>query len=106
YWYKMNVAEFTTANSRIEALGLASESDFDVVLSDISMPSMDGFEFVRRLRSLPGKQEVPVVALRGFGRKDDVKQAQNEGFIAHLTKPFDVEALLSFLLNISHKGQA
>jgi two-component system CheB/CheR fusion protein len=106
YLLEMNGAKVTTANSGIEALGLASESDFDVVLSDISMPSMDGFEFVRRLRSLPGKQDVRVVALTGFGRKEDVEQAQNEGFIAHLTKPFDVEALLSFLLNISHKGQA
>jgi signal transduction histidine kinase/ActR/RegA family two-component response regulator len=102
YLLEMNGAKVTTANSGSEALGLASESDFDVVLSDISMPSMDGFEFVRRLRSLPGKQDVRVVALTGFGRKEDVEQAQNEGFIAHLTKPFDVEALLDFLLHISH----
>jgi signal transduction histidine kinase/CheY-like chemotaxis protein len=104
YLLEMNGAKVTTANSGIEALGLASESDFDVVLSDISMPSMDGFEFVRRLRSLPGKQDVRVVALTGFGRKEDVEQAQNEGFIAHLTKPFDVEALLAFLLNIPHNN--
>src|SRR5262249_2998581 len=103
YLLEMNGAKVTTANSGIEALDLASESNFDVVLSDISMPSMDGFEFVRRLRSLPGKEDVRVVALTGFGRTEDVEQAENEGFIAHLTKPFDVETLLASLLKISHK---
>lgn len=98
---EMNGARVTTANSGTEALGLASESHFDVVLSDISMPSMDGFEFVRRLRSLPGKEDVRVVALTGFGRQEDVEQAENEGFVAHLTKPLDVEKLLAFLHKIS-----
>jgi two-component system CheB/CheR fusion protein len=101
YLLEMNGAKVTTANSGIEALGLAREAHFDVVLSDISMPSMDGFEFVRRLRALPGKEDIRVVALTGFGRKEDVEQAENEGFVAHLTKPFDVEALLAFLSRLS-----
>jgi two-component system CheB/CheR fusion protein len=106
YLLEMNDAKVTTANSGVEALGLARESNFDVVLSDISMPSMDGFEFVRRLRSLPGKENIRVVALTGFGRKEDVEQAENEGFVAHLTKPFDVETLLAFLLKISRRSEA
>jgi two-component system CheB/CheR fusion protein len=101
YLLEMNGAKVTTANSGSEALDLAREAHFDVVLSDISMPSMDGFEFVRRLRALPGKEDVRVVALTGFGRKEDVEQAENEGFVAHLTKPFDVEALLQFLSRLS-----
>jgi two-component system CheB/CheR fusion protein len=56
---------------------------------------------VRRLRSLPGKENVPVVALTGYGRKEDVEQAANEGFVAHLTKPFDVGRLLAFLSQLS-----
>lgn len=98
---EMNGAKVATANSGLEALALARDADFDVVLSDISMPSMDGFEFVRQLRSIPGKENVRVVALTGFGRKEDVEQAENEGFIAHLTKPFDIEALLAFLSQFS-----
>jgi signal transduction histidine kinase/ActR/RegA family two-component response regulator len=98
---EMNGAIVITANSGFDALDLARDLNFDVVLSDISMPSMDGFEFLRRLRSLPGKENVPVVALTGFGRKEDIEQAENEGFIAHLTKPFDVGALLSFLSQLS-----
>jgi two-component system CheB/CheR fusion protein len=101
YLLEMNGAKVTTANSGSEALDLARAEHFDVVLSDISMPSMDGFEFVRRLRALPGKEDIRVVALTGFGRKEDVEQAENEGFVAHLTKPFDVEALLQFLSRLS-----
>jgi signal transduction histidine kinase/ActR/RegA family two-component response regulator len=109
YLLEMNGATVTTANSGKEALRLARDADFDVVLSDISMPSMDGFEFVRRLRSLPGKEDVRVVALTGFGRKEDVEQAENEGFVAHLTKPFDVDTLLEFLARLSaedHRPEA
>ncbi len=97
YLLEMNGAKVTTANSGLEALGIATDTNFDVVLSDISMPTMDGFEFVRRLRALPGKHNVRVVALTGFGRQEDIKQAENEGFVAHLTKPFDLDSLLLFL---------
>ena len=101
YLLEMNGANVTTANSGVEALKVAGDADFDVVLSDISMPSMDGFEFVRRLRSLTGKENVRVVALTGFGRREDVEQAENEGFVAHVTKPFDVETLLALLARLS-----
>lgn len=86
-----------TANSGAEALDLAKDSDFDIVVSDISMPGMDGFEFVRRLRALPNKENVRVVALTGYGRQEDIEHARSEGFVAHLTKPLDVETLLKFL---------
>jgi PAS domain S-box-containing protein len=90
-------ARVTTATSAVEALQLASENEYDVVLSDISMPGMDGFEFVRRLRELPGKKDVPVLALTGFGRPEDIDRAQSEGFFTHLTKPFDLAKLSEIL---------
>jgi two-component system CheB/CheR fusion protein len=90
-----------TANSGAESLALAGEQTVDVVLSDISMPSMDGFEFVRRLRSLPGKQDVRIIALTGFGREEDIRQVQKEGFVAHITKPLDVETLLGFVRTLA-----
>jgi len=90
-------ARVITATNGAEALRIASEGDFDVVLSDISMPGMDGFEFVRRLRDLPGKKDLPVLALTGFGRPEDIHRAQSEGFFSHLTKPFDLAALSEIL---------
>lgn len=82
-----------TASSGEEALRLASEKQFDVILSDISMPGMDGFELLGRLRALPTNQQTPVLALTGFGRDEDIKHAESVGFAAHFTKPLDLEGL-------------
>jgi two-component system CheB/CheR fusion protein len=94
-------AAVNVATSGVEALRLASDKTFDVVLSDISMPGMDGFEFIRKFRELPGKERVPAVALTGFGRPEDVQRAIDEGFRAHLTKPFDIETLAMLLQGLA-----
>ncbi len=101
-------ATVDVATSGVDALRLAREKEFDVVLSDISMPEMDGFEFLRKLHELPGKENLPAVALTGFGRPEDVQRATDEGFYAHLTKPFDIQALARLLEKLprsNHKPQ-
>ena len=94
---EMSGANVTAVTSGFEALRVAREKHFDVVLSDISMPGMDGFEFLGRLRAQPGYHDLPAIALTGFGRPEDVQRAQTEGFYAHLTKPFDIQALARLL---------
>ncbi len=79
---------------------MAREKVFDVILSDISMPEMDGFEFLRHLREIPEKRDTPVLALTGFGRAEDIEQAVAEGFFSHVTKPLDVDALVEILRNL------
>ncbi len=93
-------ASVCAATSGAEALRLAREKEFDVVLSDISMPEMDGFEFISRLRQIAGKEDLPAVALTGFGRPEDVQRAHEKGFYAHLTKPFDIQQLASLLQKV------
>jgi two-component system CheB/CheR fusion protein len=95
--FEMDGASVTTAGSAADALGLAGEHNFDVVLSDISMPGMDGFEFIRRFRELARQKDVPVLALTGFGRAEDVERAQSEGFCSLVTKPIDVNNLVQML---------
>ena len=90
---KLAGAHVVTATSGAEALRIASENEFDVILSDISMPEMDGFEFLQRLRKIDGRVNVPVVALTGFGRNDDIERARAAGFYSHLTKPLNLRAL-------------
>jgi len=99
-------ATVTAATSGFQALEIAAEKEFDVVLSDISMPGMDGFEFVRKLHELPGKEDLPTVALTGFGRPEDVQRAANEGFRAHLTKPFDIQALAALLQKLRRQKKS
>ena len=68
----------------------------DVVLLDIGMPGMDGYETCRRIRREIGN-EVIVVALTGFGQKEDKQRAADAGFTAHLTKPAGPNALENLL---------
>jgi len=99
-------ASVSAATSGREALRIARQKQFDVVLSDISMPGMDGFEFLSKLRKIPGKKDLPAVALTGFGRPEDVQRACNEGFYAHLTKPFDIQTLARLLQNMPRRPAA
>jgi two-component system CheB/CheR fusion protein len=78
-------------------LRLAADNEFDVILSDISMPGMDGFEFLQRLRQLAGRQHVPVIAITGFGHSDDIERAHAAGFYSHLTKPLNLQTLAEVL---------
>lgn len=94
---EMDGAMVSTAGSGPEALGILEQEFFDVVLSDISMPDMDGFELLSRLRQLPNGREVPVLALTGFGRVEDVERAKAEGFFSHITKPVDVANIVATL---------
>jgi signal transduction histidine kinase/ActR/RegA family two-component response regulator len=95
-------ANVTSATNGADALRIASEREFDVILSDISMPEMDGFEFLHRLRQINGRQEVPVVAITGFGRTDDVERARAAGFYSHLTKPLNLDALADVLARLAN----
>src|SRR2546423_4360070 len=106
YLLEQTGALVTTATNGLDALRIASEREFDIVLSDISMPGMDGFEFVRRLRKLPANKDVPVLALTGFGRPEDIRRAETEGFFTHLTKPFDVKALAEILQRVSPRRRS
>lgn len=94
-------ANVTTATNGADALRLARDNEFDVILSDISMPEMDGFEFLQRLRQIDGRQHVPVVAITGFGRSDDIERARTAGFYSHLTKPLNIQALADVLDQIA-----
>ncbi|MDM0108822.1 response regulator [Variovorax sp. J22R24] len=86
-------AQVTTAHSAHAALEEARRGAFDVVVSDIGMPGMDGFELIARLRQLPHARRWPAIALTGFGRPEDVAKSKAAGFDLHLNKPISLEAL-------------
>jgi len=94
-------ANVMTATNGADALRIAAENEFDVILSDISMPEMDGFEFLQRLRKIDGRQNVPVVAITGFGRSNDIARARAAGFYSHLTKPLNLQVLTDVLQQIA-----
>jgi two-component system CheB/CheR fusion protein len=89
--------EVTTASSALMALGAAKSERFDVVISDIGMPEMDGYDLAAALRGLPEYESVPLVALTGFAVFDDRERSLRSGFSAHLTKPIEPSVLLDLL---------
>lgn len=98
---EMDGAMVTTAAGGSEALEILERETFDVILSDISMPEMDGFEFLQHLRKIAGRQHVPVVAITGFGRSDDIARATATGFYSHLTKPLSLKDLADVLQQLA-----
>ncbi len=88
--------EVRTAHDGARALAAAAEFRPQVVLLDIGMPKLNGYEVCRRIRALPWGKEPYVVALTGWGQDDDKRRSQEAGFDRHLVKPVDPEALARF----------
>jgi CheY-like chemotaxis protein len=86
--------EVVTAFSATEAFDAARSDRFDVVISDIGMPGMNGYELAEALRALPAYQSVPLIAVTGFSMYDDRTRALDSGFNDFLTKPINPGDLL------------
>ena len=71
-----------------------------MVLLDIGMPGMDGYEVARRLRSTPGAPRAALVALTGWGQDEDRRRVREAGFDYHLVKPADFATLQSLISSI------
>ncbi|MEP6706667.1 MAG: response regulator [Pyrinomonadaceae bacterium] len=89
-----------TAASATAALELARGEVFDVVISDIGMPGMNGYQLAEALRELPDYQVVPMIAVTGYSMYGDRERAIQSGFNAHLTKPIDPSTLLDLIAEL------
>jgi CheY-like chemotaxis protein len=69
----------------------------EVVLLDIGLPGLDGYEVARQLRRMPNGSAVTLVALTGYGQEDDRRKTHNAGFDHHLVKPVDPDELVRLL---------
>ena len=76
-----------------EALKAAHRLCPDVIVSDLRMPGMDGFEFIKRIRKKPRLAAVPAVALTGTSMEHEIQEALACGFTTHITKPMEVREL-------------
>ena len=82
-----------------EALAVAEEFRPEVVLLDIGLPGMDGYEVARRLRERPEFAGALIVALTGWGQDDELARSRDAGFDHHLVKPANPEVIRELLLN-------
>src|SRR5258705_2030834 len=88
--------EVRVAYDGLEALELAGEFNPEVVLLDIGMPKISGYDVARRLREARG-DSVFIIAISGWGHEGDRKRARETGFDHHFTKPVDFEALVALI---------
>jgi CheY-like chemotaxis protein len=77
------------ANDGLEAVEQAEEFQPDIVLMDIGMPRLDGYEAARRIRQQDWSRDTLLVAVTGWGPRDDSEEATAAGFDCHFTKPID-----------------
>ncbi|HSD29224.1 MAG TPA: PAS domain S-box protein [Vicinamibacteria bacterium] len=89
--------EVHTAHDGVEALGAVAAFHPDVVLLDLGLPKLDGFEVADRIREQRGGADVLLVALTGWGRSEDRRRSREAGFDHHMTKPVEFKALQQFL---------
>jgi CheY-like chemotaxis protein len=95
-------AEVVTAGSAAEALEELHRARPDVLLSDIGMPGVDGYELIRQVRELEGDlANIPAAALTAFARSEDRRRAMLAGFQLHLAKPVDSAELCAVVASLA-----
>lgn len=96
----MNGHQVRVANCVAQALNIAKEYEFDVLISDIGLPDGRGTELLTRLRETR-QQDISAIAMTGFGMDRDLEESRLAGFTAHLTKPVEYSALEQVLVRLS-----
>ena len=82
--------EVLAAENMTDALRIAEEQHFDILLSDIGLPDGNGLELLKKIRA---RRNVPALALSGFGMDEDIDRSREAGFADHLTKPVSMDRL-------------
>jgi signal transduction histidine kinase/CheY-like chemotaxis protein len=94
---KMLGNDVRTATNGQEAVEMAEEFQPELIIMDIGMPVMDGYDAARTIRSMPWGQHVRLVALTGWGQESDIQKSRSAGFDQHLVKPVELAAIQSLL---------
>jgi len=92
-------ADVTCALSASEALSELRSKDFDILISDIGMPSMDGLELISELRSggMSRNSQIKAIAYTAYASQDDKNSIINSGYQVHLAKPLEMDELLAIV---------
>lgn len=90
-------ANVTTAASAAEALERAVNKRPAVIISDIGMPDIDGYQLLEQLKVIPGMHDVPAIAISGYASDEDRERALGTGYRALVPKPIDIEELFDLI---------
>ena len=92
-WLTFNGHDVHTVYGATEALEAAARLQPEVMFLDIGLPAMDGYEVARQLRARTGQVPLRLIALTGYGQKEDRERSMAAGFDEHLVKPVTPETL-------------
>jgi two-component system cell cycle response regulator DivK len=95
-----NGFEVAAAANGAEGVRIAGERTPDLVLMDIEMPEMDGYEAAGRLRAAPATAKVPIMAFTSYAHPADRERALAQGFSDYLEKPFDVDEFVRRVIRL------
>ncbi len=93
------------ARDGLDAVEIAAEFVPEIILMDVGMPKLNGYEATRHIRQMPWGKDVFIVALSGWGQTGDVRQSAEAGCSAHVVKPADFAALEQLLVNRKPSSQ-
>src|SRR4029079_7297122 len=96
-WLRLSGHEVVVAADGLEALAIAERERPEVLVLDIGMPRLNGYELAVRLRAFEWAADALLIAMTGWGQEDDRRRSREAGFDLHLTKPFDPDRLLEIL---------
>ncbi len=97
-------ATILTATSATSALNILAQVEFDVLISDIQMPEVDGYSFIRQVRSLPKLKKLPAIALTAYVGDRNRDMALSAGYQEHITKPIDPPSLIRTIFALVQQG--
>ena len=94
--------EVSVASSAFEALEKMAELQFDLVITDIMMPEMDGFQLIEEIRKQ--KPGTPVIVITAYGDEEKAERSKKLGVIEYIEKPFDIKKIRSVVFDILQKN--
>jgi CheY-like chemotaxis protein len=93
--------QVSLANNGKEALALLSRQEFDLILMDVQMPGMDGYEATRLIRGQPRWTRIPILAMTANAFSEDRQQCLDAGMNGYLTKPIDLNEFVRTVENLA-----
>ncbi len=96
--------EVRTAHDGLEAVEVAEQFRPEVVLMDIGMPRLNGYDATRRIREQPWGRDMAIIALTGWGQEADRARSKEAGCDGHLVKPVDLSDLEKLLRELEDGG--
>ncbi len=90
---EMQGFQVSTAKDGMDALEQLPKKKFDLVITDLNMPNMDGFEFIRALRENTDFNDLPVIILTSLADHTNREQGQKLGVLSYVVKPFSLEKI-------------